>query len=156
METERITHSARFRSSGAMTLKSVACIFLFIGASSCSLENSCEKIAQPELKFYPLRHCQRSNKTVIAYGNFEAFDNCAEFTRKHRGLAFNFSPKHRFARNLFERSNSSRLPTLHDDNDARYNCQVLECPEHRNFSSTVNDTRFDHFSLYTHPPRKQK
>ena len=35
-----------------------------------------------------------------------------------------------------------------------YNCEALACPETANFSTMVNDTRFDYYSLYTNPPRK--
>lgn len=35
-----------------------------------------------------------------------------------------------------------------------YNCEALACPETANFSTIVNDTRFDYYSLYANPPRK--
>lgn len=139
--------------SQTMELKSIVFTLLVVQVSSF-ITKFCERLPQPEQKFHPLRHCQRSNKTVIAYSSVSSVDECADFTRKFRGLAFNFSPPSRFKFNLFGRKNVSQAPDNDDDDDKRYNCQVLECPEHKNFSSIVNDTRFDHFSLYTHPPRE--
>lgn len=34
------------------------------------------------------------------------------------------------------------------------NCEALVCPETVNFSTIINDTRYDYFSLYVNPPRK--
>jgi hypothetical protein len=41
-----------------------------------------------------------------------------------------------------------------EESEEYYNCQVLGCPEYRNFSTIVNDTRFDYYSLYARPPRE--
>lgn len=35
-----------------------------------------------------------------------------------------------------------------------FNCEALACPETTNFSTIVNDTRYDYYSLYTNPVRK--
>lgn len=32
-----------------------------------------------------------------------------------------------------------------------FNCEILDCPEFKNFSSMVNDTRYDYYSLYSRP-----
>lgn len=53
-------------------------------------------------KFYPLRHCQRSNKTIIGQANFKDVIKCMEFTRSRKGMAFNFSPANRGRRNQFD------------------------------------------------------
>jgi hypothetical protein len=53
-------------------------------------------------EYHPLRHCQRSNKTVIAFENFQTVDECAAFARVNHGLAFNFGRKQRGEHNLFD------------------------------------------------------
>ena len=98
-------------------------------------------------EFHPLRHCQRSNKTVIAFSNVTSIKACAAFASERRGLAFNFSPQNRMSKNGFELNET-------EENEEFFNCEVLECPEYKNYSSIVNDTRFDYFSLYTRPPRE--
>jgi hypothetical protein len=140
-----------------MKLVVIACVaVLFISLTRAKFCKEFEGKVKHE--FYPLRHCQRSNKTVIYFTNVESFEDCVEFTRNHRGLAFNFSPLNRFKKNLFElkkqNESSSLKPELVEEDF--YNCEVLECPEYRNFSSIVNDTRFDYYSLYTRPPRELK
>lgn len=102
-------------------------------------------------RFYALRHCQRSNQTVIGLANFSTVRECAQYARQKRGLAFNFAPKSRNHTNLYDVVKTSRT-TINPDEF--YNCEVLECPEFRNLSSIVNDTRFDYYSLYTRPPRE--
>lgn len=104
-----------------------------------------------EQQFYPLRHCQRSNKTVIAFSSVKSLNQCSDFAIENRALAFNFSPENRSKINLFLKGNGSA-----GDPGEFYNCEVLECPEYRNLSSMVNDTRFDYYSLYTHPPRESE
>lgn len=140
-----------------MKLLAISCIF-FIHFINASFINTCKQF-EKELKheFHPLRHCQRSNKTVIAYSNVKNVEKCAEFTRISRGLAFNFSPRNRSYQNMFEFSKNSTNNTskiidseLHEFS----NCQVLDCPEYKNFSSIVNDTRFDYYSMYAYPARK--
>lgn len=110
-----------------------------------------------EHKFFPLRHCQRSNQTVIGYFDVESLEECVEMSIEKRGLAFNFSPKNRYKKNLYEikRLNESKtnLQPQSNQNDF-YNCEVLECPEYRNLSSMINDTRYDFYSMYTQPPRE--
>ncbi|XP_053692326.1 uncharacterized protein LOC128740785 [Sabethes cyaneus] len=116
--------------------------------------------------FHALRHCQRSNRTVIGLINAETVRECAEFARRKHGLAFNYGPKDRKQVNLFElvelrkanaTGNTAPRPakgtdTITTDPEEFYNCQVLDCPEYRNLSSIVNDTRFDYYSLYSRPP----
>ncbi|EDS28634.1 conserved hypothetical protein [Culex quinquefasciatus] len=116
-------------------------------------------------RFHALRHCQRSNKTIIGLINVSTVKECAQYARKRHGMAFNFGPKGRNLTNLFDlvdaqrsRNNTSKKPpkgtdTITADPEEFYNCQVLDCPEYRNLSTVVNDTRFDYYSLYTRPAR---
>lgn len=135
-----------------MIIKAFTCIAIFIYFSRVKAK-FCREYGETENVFHPLRHCQRSNKTVIAFYNVECQEDCAEHARNTRGLAFNFSPSDRKI-NLFERE--TRNKTTRGEDDDFYNCEVLECPEFRNFSTMVNDTRFDYYSLYTHPAREYK
>lgn len=32
-----------------------------------------------------------------------------------------------------------------------YNCQILACPENSNYSTLVNDSRYDYYSMYAQP-----
>lgn len=43
--------------------------------------------------FYPLRHCQRSNKTQIGVRNVNSLEKCAQYAQNSRALAFNFGRK---------------------------------------------------------------
>jgi hypothetical protein len=52
--------------------------------------------------YYPLRHCQRSNQLIVGLKNVENVGDCAEFARSRNGLAFNFGPKERQDKNLFD------------------------------------------------------
>lgn len=132
-----------------MKLALLICIIISLDVPSASLKFCKEFVGRVEHKFYPLRHCQRSNKTAIAFSTAESADECAEFARFHLGLAFNFSPQSRQKKNLFDVKNYSK-----SEPDEFYNCEVIECPEYRNYSSIVNDTRFDYYSLYARPPRE--
>ncbi|XP_053677694.1 uncharacterized protein LOC128727778 [Anopheles nili] len=113
-------------------------------------------------RFYPLRHCQRSNRTVIGLSNVESVRECAEFARYKQGLAFNYAEAGRNTSNLFdvvkERERNKTNPTPWKPKSPAvstslefedfYNCHVLDCPEYRNLSTIVNDTRFDYYTLY--------
>ncbi|XP_065080578.1 uncharacterized protein LOC135703316 [Ochlerotatus camptorhynchus] len=115
-------------------------------------------------RFHALRHCQRSNRTIVGLINTETVAECAEYARKKRGMAFNFGPKNRNDTNLFDvlkaqqaiKANRSAIvpkgtDTITTDPEEFFNCQVLECPENQHLSTIVNDTRFDYYSLYTRP-----
>lgn len=54
-------------------------------------------------KFSLIRHCQRSNKTVIAFQNFQTVEQCADYARQSRGLAFNFGLASRKRRRMCRR-----------------------------------------------------
>ncbi|XP_058452468.1 uncharacterized protein LOC131431044 [Malaya genurostris] len=114
--------------------------------------------------FYAVRHCQRSNQSIIGLINTNTVQDCAEFARTKQGMAFNFGPANRVRNNLFDTMESHSTNTggtsswsskkedsTSTDPDEFYNCQILECPEYQNFSSIVNDTRFDYYSLYSRP-----
>lgn len=57
--------------------------------------------------FYPIKHCQRSNKTIIGVYNFDNVNECAAAARSHQALAFNFAPTTRGSKNLFEIKNQT-------------------------------------------------
>ncbi|KFB39058.1 AGAP009316-PA-like protein [Anopheles sinensis] len=116
-------------------------------------------------RFYPLRHCQRSNRTVIGLANVKTVRECANLARHKQALAFNYAPEGRNRSNLFvvaleREQNSSNRPSpwkptqlpssdgVEEGFEDFYNCHVLDCPEYRNLSTIVNDTRFDYYSLY--------
>lgn len=139
------------------------CLVLFSNAKSCM-----ELESEIKHEFYALRHCQRSNKTLIGLANFDTLEECADFTRLKKGLAFNFSPKDRNKHNLYQLAKAKEhklngsyfgkpkveYSVLLEDFDEFFSCQSLDCPEHANFSTVINDTRFDYYSLYTNPARK--
>lgn len=142
--------------SFTMKLNQVVCIIIALNISSSSLNRCRDYEDKLEHEFHPLRHCQRSNKSVIAFANVDSLDECIDFARSMSGLAFNYNPKDRFGKNLYEikKMNESTADNIETDPDEFYNCEILGCPESRNFSSMVNDTRFDYYSLYTRPPRE--
>lgn len=144
-----------FMHSCRMKLIKLTCIIIAFsispsGSKFCSDENAIVH------DFHPLRHCQRSNKSVIAFSNVDSLDDCIEYARSVRGLAFNFSSKDRYLKNRFEIKKIIRNNDFKSDSDVFFNCEVLGCPEFRNFSTIINDTRFDYYSLYTRPPREYK
>lgn len=53
-------------------------------------------------KYYPVRHCQRSNQTIVGLTNVNNVDKCADFASKRSAMAFNFSPLDRRGNNLFD------------------------------------------------------
>lgn len=129
--------------------------FFFINSESTVKRDCRDHRNKTKPIYHPLRHCQKSNKTIVASNDFESVEECADFAYKSNGLAFNYSPKIRRDKNLFEESSknetnqesSTIAPEFH-------NCEVLDCPEMNNFSSVINDTRFDYYSLYAYPIRK--
>lgn len=54
-------------------------------------------------KYHPVRHCQRSNKTVIGMTNATTVEKCAEYAEMRKAMSFNFSPLGRGHRNFFEK-----------------------------------------------------
>lgn len=122
-------------------------IFWIISFKYLSETKLCKGFKRKDYEFYPLRFCQRSNKTVVVSDEVETLEMCAQQCWLYRGLAFNFSPKQRWEKILYKTNEKTK-------NDKLHNCEVLECLEHRNFSSLFNDTRFDYYSLYTRPSRK--
>lgn len=123
-------------------------------------------------KFYPVRHCQRSNQTRIAAKNVANLEKCIQFTEYHHGLAFNFGhgkkPRKKTDQNdllnLFdvkrakemkdqakEKNEAKRVkddPNLKEPIEPYFNCEVLSCPEVGNMSTMINDTRYDYYTLY--------
>lgn len=118
------------------------------------------------MKFYPVRHCQRSNKTRIAAKHVGNLAKCIQFAEHNQALAFNFGHGKRPRKkgdqegdllNLFDvkrekEENKTKtekaLGELAENLDPYFNCEVLSCPEVGNMSSMINDTRFDYYTLY--------
>lgn len=142
-------------------------IAFFALHSFCSLVSSqifCSDLLAPKkLKFYPVRHCQRSNKTRIAAKTVGNLEKCAQFAEHNQGLAFNFGHGQKPRKmsdqenliNLFETIREKNATytfkikkELELANDPYFNCEVLDCPETGNMSTIVNDTRYDYYSLY--------
>ncbi|XP_049548389.1 uncharacterized protein LOC125959606 [Anopheles darlingi] len=112
-------------------------------------------------RFYLLRHCQRSKRNVIGLANVKTVRACADLARGKQAMAFNYAPAGRTGVNRYELNKNQSRPapwvppkagsgssTTIAPFDDFYNCQVLDCPEHRNLSSIVNDTRFDYYSMF--------
>lgn len=131
--------------------------FIFLLFDLIQAFEECPNI-EAKYEFYPLRHCQRSNGTIIAFKNVKSIEECANLARDKYGLAFNFQPNNREDENLFDiiknKSLEKNIKEMNDVSLESYNCQVLECPEYGNFSGMINDTRYDYYSLYTKPIRK--
>ncbi|XP_041775583.1 uncharacterized protein LOC121595581 [Anopheles merus] len=128
------------------------------GATDRQCEANARKIVH---RFYPLRHCQRSNRTVIGLVNVQSVRECADYARDKQGLAFNFAPIKRNNTNWYDvvRQREQNQSTVSSWKPVPprvasfgfedfYNCHVLDCPEYRNLSTIVNDTRFDYYTLY--------
>lgn len=54
-------------------------------------------------EYHPLRHCQKSNKTIIGSINVNTVDKCADYASKRKAMAFNFAPSDRGNKNLFKK-----------------------------------------------------
>nr|XP_029727317.1 uncharacterized protein LOC115265617 [Aedes albopictus] len=147
-------------------LKSLAMYLIAIQTAAIHSDQTCSRHQQRiKHRFHALRHCQRSNRTIIGLINVKSVGECAEYARKKHGMAFNYGPNDRQETNLFDvlrvqqaaKSNQSSVApkgtdTITTDPEEFFNCQVLDCPEYRNLSTIVNDTRFDYYSLYTREP----
>lgn len=136
-----------------MSIVSISCIIILSSKFFFCDSKVCRDIKH---EFHPLRHCQKSNKTIIAVDNFSSVDECAEFARSSKALAFNYSPKNRCEKNLYQIANENdrEMKIAEEIDEKFYNCEALSCPEYRNFSTIINDTRFDYYSLYARPPRE--
>lgn len=116
------------------------------------------------MKYFPLRHCQRSNKTQIGVKNVKSVEKCAQFAEVNKAMAFNYGhgnrPRNKTADgdliNLFDTLRMEKFDneTKFIEVETYFNCQVLSCPETGNLSTMINDTRFDYYSLYVRPIRK--
>lgn len=137
-------------------------VFSFAVSDNCTTFDE-----KPKPEYYPLRHCQRANGTIIGFRNIKSLYECMMFARERGALAFNYAPEGRVKRNRFESLNQTLNGTfminstkhrkqkkIHTISEEYYNCQALACPEYGNFSTMLNDTRFDYYSLYTKPPRE--
>lgn len=130
-------------------------VFLLNICVECGMKKNCKTLlSKTKHEYFPLRHCQRSNKTVIAFTDVETLVECADFAKKNKGLAFNYSSQNRSSKNLFDPpKNESEVVDTKFQHEF-HNCEVLACPEYRNFSTVVNDTRYDYYTLYAYPVRK--
>lgn len=135
-----------------------------------SLQLFCsDMLKRNRTKYYPVRHCQRSNKTRIAAKNVANLNKCIQFAEYNQALAFNFGHGKRPRKksgtnellNLFDvleekerRKANNNTSTdkvekkFEESADPYFNCEVLSCPEYGNMSTLINDTRFDYYSLY--------
>lgn len=122
-------------------------------------------LAPNKTKYYPVRHCQRSNKTRIAAKNVENLRKCEQFAEYNNGLAFNYGHGRKPRKkddsnnwmNLFDIIKKEENLTnkwkviakeLELSNDPYFNCEIFDCPEVGNMSSIINDTRYDYYSIY--------
>lgn len=140
-----------------------------VGFSFVSTQLFCsDLLKRNRTKFYPFRHCQRSNQTRIAAKNVANLEKCIQFTEYHQGLAFNFGHGKRPRKksdqndllNLFDVQRDKEMkarnetkmakedPDLKEQSEPYFNCEVFSCPEVGNMSSMINDTRYDYYTLY--------
>jgi hypothetical protein len=137
-----------------LIVNAIVIVFL-ISNAKCGMKKNCKRLAgKTKHEYFPLRHCQRSNKTVIAFTDVETLSECADFAKKVKGLAFNYSAGNRSSENLFDPPKNESEVTDSKFQHEFHNCEVLACPEYRNYSSVVNDTRYDYYTLYAYPVRK--
>lgn len=128
----------------------------------------CSDLLKPkDQHFYPLRHCQRSNKAEISATNVVSVEKCAQYAESNDALAFNYGhgrkPKNETSNhdliNLFEIV-ANKNKTKNDEENTwidikpYFNCQILSCPEIGNLSGMINDTRYDYYTLYANPIRE--
>lgn len=60
-------------------------------------------------RYHPIRHCQKSNKTVVGLINVNTVEQCADFASKRRAMAFNFAPAERGNINLFRKLKGQKI-----------------------------------------------
>lgn len=111
-------------------------------------------------RYYPARHCQRSNQTLIAAKNVANVEKCAQFATHHGAMAFNYGhgkkPRKKTSQNdfinLFDLMKAKNETKTHFKKpmeiESYFNCEVLSCPEIGNMSTIINDTRYDYYTLY--------
>ncbi|XP_059608009.1 uncharacterized protein LOC132255855 [Phlebotomus argentipes] len=146
-------------------MSSVAMVFalLALHAHFLGCDNVCWNVNTEHLvTFYPSRHCQRSNKSILMLENFQTVEQCANLARESKALAFNYAPTHRGTINKFINVNKTTKPfedskypsgkDIIEQSEEYFNCQILQCPELKNLSTMINDTRFEYYSLYVNPP----
>lgn len=147
----------------------ICILFGCLGVISSQLFCS-DLLKRNRTKFYPLRHCQRSNKTRISARNVDNLSKYIQLAERNQALAFNFGHGKKPQKkgdsvsdllNLFdvqrERDENKDknltkvekdLKKLEENADPYFNCEVLSCPEVGNMSTLINDTRFDYYTLY--------
>ncbi|EDW49222.1 uncharacterized protein LOC6618842 [Drosophila sechellia] len=124
---------------------------------------NCPTVKSNPLQFHLVRHCQRAAADeALALENTSSLQECADLAHALRGLALNYAPggpKRRL--NSFDQKSfgkqgdkeqriRSRLSVFEQPGQF-FNCHVLKCPQNNTFSSMVNDSRFDYYSLYGRP-----
>lgn len=113
-------------------------------------------------KYYPLRHCQRSNEYQIGAKNVPNLEKCVQYAENNFALAFNYGhgrkPKNESIDhnliNLFGTLSANRTTIEESEPTIYLNCEILACPEVGNLSTMVNDTRYDYYTLYANPIRE--
>lgn len=140
-------------------------LVLFVIIAFVSSQLFCFDLLQKnQTKYYPVRHCQRSNKTRIAAKNVDNVKKCAQFAATNNAMAFNYGhgkmPRKKTPQNdlinLFDLIKNKNETKIHkkinqidDSTESPYfNCEVLSCPESGNMSSMINDTRYDYYTMY--------
>lgn len=154
-----------------MHSKFILVIVLFGCLAIVSAQLFCsDLLKRNRTKFYPTRHCQRSNKTRIAARNVDNLSKCIQLAERQSAMAFNFGHGKKPRKkgdsdgdllNLFDvqreiEENKEKnitktekdLKNLEENTDPYFNCEVLSCPEVGNMSTLINDTRFDYYTLY--------
>ncbi|XP_058056605.1 uncharacterized protein LOC131207983 [Anopheles bellator] len=142
-----------------MRLLGVLGLLLQCGSNSDALGTCTVQGRKITHRFHLLRHCQRSDRNIVGLASTRTVRECADLARTTQGLAFNYAPTGRNGSNWYDvvnevtGNNSTPAPwktttTTSSPFADLYNCQVLDCPEYRNLSTIVNDTRFDYYTLY--------
>lgn len=112
-------------------LKFIACLFSCINNfETLSYRSVCE-FKEKHLNYHKTMACYKSNMPIIAWTRTSTLQDCMEFARQKKALAFNFSPEE-----------ASRYRNFSQ------NCQVLGCPETSNSLTLVEDEVFDYYSAY--------
>lgn len=122
------------------TMFLVILCYLTIKLTSVSSDSECSKVtASRTPKYHLMEKCYRSSLGMIAKANYTSLTSCQRLGIEKKGLSINFSP-----------------PEARDDGNmaTEYTCEVLRCAEADGGLSLVNDSRYDHYSIYAKPIRK--
>lgn len=93
-------------------------------------------------KYHLTEKCYKSTLGVIFKANFVSVTSCSKLAFDKKGLSFNFSPPDAVG---FVKEG---------DGPVNFTCEILKCAEAEGGLSLVNDSRYDHYSLYAKHLRK--